>query len=63
MVASGAGIGFISEAELGHDGRLAAISFEDVDIGMSESLVTLAARRDVPLIRGFVKTVQRTLAG
>lgn len=63
VVASGAGIGFISEAELGHDGRLAAISFEDVDIGMSESLVTLAARRDVPLIRGFVKTVQRTLAG
>lgn len=63
VVASGAGIGFVSEAELGHDRRLVAISFEDVDIGMSESLVTLAARRDVPLIREFVKTVQKTLAG
>jgi aminoethylphosphonate catabolism LysR family transcriptional regulator len=63
VVASGAGIGFISEAELGYDRRLAAIPFEDVDIGMSESLVTLAARRDVPLIRGFLKAVQRTLTG
>ncbi len=63
VVASGAGIGFISEAEFGHDRRLEAIPFDDVDIGMSESLVTLSARRDVPLIRGFVKTVQRVLEG
>lgn len=62
VVASGAGIGFISEAEFGHDRRLKAIPFEDVDIGMSESLVTLSARRDVPLIRGFVKAVQKSLA-
>lgn len=61
VVASGAGIGFISEAEFGHDRRLKAIPFEDVDIGMSESLVTLSARRDVPLIRGFVKAVQKSL--
>ncbi len=61
VVASGAGIGFISEAEFGHDWRLRAIPFEDVDIGMSESLVTLSARRDVPLIRGFVKAVQKSL--
>ncbi|MFA8384753.1 MAG: LysR substrate-binding domain-containing protein [Pelagibaca sp.] len=61
VVASGAGIGFISEAEFGHDRRLKAIPFEDVDIGMPESLVTLSARRDVPLIRGFVKAVQKTL--
>ena len=62
VVASGAGIGFISEAEFGHDRRLKAIPFEDVDLGMSESLVTLSARRDVPLIRGFVKAVQKTLS-
>lgn len=61
VVASGAGIGFISEAEFGHDRRLRAIPFEDVDLGMSESLVTLSARRDVPLIRGFLKAVQKTL--
>jgi aminoethylphosphonate catabolism LysR family transcriptional regulator len=61
VVASGAGIGFISEAEFGHDQRLRTIPFQDIDIGMSESLVTLSARRDVPLIRGFVKAVHRTL--
>lgn len=62
VVASGAGIGFVSEAEFGHDRRLRAVPFSDVDIGMSESLVTLSARRDVPLIRGFLKAVQKTLA-
>lgn len=61
VVASGAGIGFISEAEFGHDRRLQAITFEDVDVGMSESLVTLSARRDLPLIRGFLKAVQKSL--
>lgn len=61
VVASGAGIGFISEAEFGHDARLVAIPFADVDLGMSESLVTLSARRDVPLIRGFLKAVQKSL--
>ncbi|MCK0151544.1 LysR substrate-binding domain-containing protein [Marivita sp. S6314] len=61
LVASGAGIGFISEAEFGHDRRLRAIPFEDVDLGMSESLVTLSARRDVPMIRGFLKAVQSIL--
>jgi len=61
VVASGAGIGFISEAEFGHDRRLETVPFEDVDIGMSESLVTLSARRDVPSIRGFLKAVRKTL--
>lgn len=62
VVASGAGIGFISEAEFGHDRRLLSLPFEDVDIGMSESLVTLSARSDVPLIRGFLKSVKRVVA-
>ena len=58
VVASGAGIGFISQAEFGHDRRLRAIPFVDVDLGMSESLVTLSARRDVPMIRGFLRAAQ-----
>lgn len=62
VVASGAGIGFISEAEIGRDPRLRALPFEDADIGMSESLVTLSTRSDVPLIRGFLKAVRKTLA-
>jgi len=61
VVASGAGIGFVSEAEVGHDRRLRALPFEDVDLGMSESLVTLSARRDVPMIRGFLKAVRKTV--
>ena len=61
VVASGAGIGFVSEAEFGHDLRLRAVPFEDVDLGMSEAVVTLSARRDVPLIRGFLKTVQKSV--
>ena len=61
VVASGAGIGFVSEAEVGHDRRLRALPFEDADLGMSESLVTLSARRDVPLIRGFLKAVKKTV--
>lgn len=61
IVASGAGIGFVSEAEVGHDRRLRAVPFDDVDLGMSESLVTLSARRDVPLVRGFLKAVRKTL--
>ena len=61
VVASGAGIGFVSEAEIGHDRRLQALPFEDADLGMSESLVTLSARRDVPLIRGFMKAVRKSL--
>ena len=60
IVASGAGIGFISEAEFGHDRRLRAVPLEDVDLGMSESLVTLSARRDVPLIRGFLKAIRKS---
>ncbi|SHH57044.1 LysR substrate-binding domain-containing protein [Marivita hallyeonensis] len=62
VVASGAGVGFVSEAEVGHDRRLRAVPFEDVDLGMSESLVTLSTRRDVPLIRGFLRAVKKSLS-
>lgn len=57
VVASGAGLGFLSEAEFGHDARLRKISLTGVDLGMSETLVTLTARRDVPQIRAFLKTL------
>lgn len=57
VVASGAGIGFVSEAEFGHDARLMRVRIEDVSLGMSESVVTLSTRRDVPVIRAFLKTM------
>ena len=54
VVASGAGIGFVSLAEYGHDDRLTRIELRDVDIRMSETMVHLAQRRDVKVIRAFM---------
>ena len=57
VVASGAGLGFLSEAEFGHDRRLRTIPLAGDGLVMSETLVSLSARRDVPVIRAFLKTV------
>ncbi len=57
VVATGAGIGFLSEAEFGHDARLRKIPLTGVDLDMSETLITLTARRDVAVIRAFLKTM------
>jgi DNA-binding transcriptional LysR family regulator len=59
IVASGAGIGFVSEAEFGHDQRLTRVPIDGIGRAMSEAIVTLKARRDVPMIRAF----QKSLAG
>lgn len=58
IVASGAGIGFVSEAEFGHDARLTRVPIRDVDIAMTETLVHLTARADVPVIRAFLRSVE-----
>ena len=57
IVASGAGVGFISEAELGHDSRLATVPVVEAGMVMSEAIVTAKARADVRVIRAFLKTV------
>ena len=57
VVATGAGIGFLSEAEFGHDARLRKLNLTNVDLGMSETLVSLTARRDVAVIRAFLKSM------
>ena len=57
VVASGAGLGFLSEAEFGHDARLRKVTLTGVDLGMTETLVALTARRDVPAIRAFMKAL------
>ena len=59
IVASGAGIGFLSEAEFGHDHRLEQIPIEGMGLAMSEAIVTLKARRDVPIIRAFQRCLPR----
>lgn len=59
VVASGAGIGFVSIAEFGNDERLCAVPLTGTQMGMRESLVVLSARRDVPVIRAFLRKVQQ----
>lgn len=58
MVASGAGIGFVSQAEFGHDTRLAEIPLNGVNIRMSEAIVHLGQRREVRVIRAFMEFAQ-----
>ena len=58
VVASGAGIGFVSEAEFGHDTRLVRVPVTGGDLFMQETLVHMAMRRDVPVIRAFKRVVQ-----
>ena len=54
VVASGAGVGFVSEAEFGHDERLVKIPLADMDLRMDESIVHLAQRSEVKVIRAFM---------
>ncbi len=62
IVASGAGIGFVSQAEFGHDPRLVAIPINDCRMSMNESLIHLAARADLRMIRVFMEFARRHFA-
>ena len=55
VVASGAGIGFVSIAEFGNDDRLVIIPIDGVNITMTESLVYMGQRREVRVIRAFME--------
>lgn len=58
MVATGAGLGFVSQAELGPDPRIVALPIRDAPLAMPEAIVSLKSRTDVPVIRAFRKVVQ-----
>ena len=60
VVASGAGIGFVSQAEYVADPRFAPVTISDADIRMNEALVHLAQRRDVKIIRAFMDIARST---
>lgn len=62
VVASGAGIGFVSKAEFGYDQRLIQIALEGVNLQMSETIAFLSQRRDLRIIRAFIKVAQDCLA-
>jgi DNA-binding transcriptional LysR family regulator len=54
IVASGAGIGFVSEAEFGNDSRLEKIPIDDPPMLMDEALVCLAERSHGKTMRAFL---------
>jgi len=54
IVASGAGIGFVSAAEFGHDSRLVSIPIDAPEILMEEALVCLRERANGRLLRSFL---------
>jgi aminoethylphosphonate catabolism LysR family transcriptional regulator len=54
LVAAGAGIGIVSEAEFGRDPRLRPIQISDCRIVMEESLICLRERRNSRLINAFL---------
>jgi aminoethylphosphonate catabolism LysR family transcriptional regulator len=53
IVASGGGIGFVSAAEFGQDGRLAAIDIDAPQMLMDEALICLRERSGGKLVRAF----------
>lgn len=57
IVATGAGIGFVSQAEFGFDSRLEAIALEGDGLEMRETLVYLRQRADVRVIRAFLRAL------
>ncbi|MDX8447520.1 LysR substrate-binding domain-containing protein [Mesorhizobium captivum] len=58
IVASGAGVGFVSAAEFGHDSRLAPISINAPETLMDEALICLRERSGGKLVRAFLDTAR-----
>lgn len=56
VVASGAGIGFVSQAEFSGDERLIKFPLDAPELTMSESLIHLKQRSGVRLIRAFMNS-------
>jgi aminoethylphosphonate catabolism LysR family transcriptional regulator len=52
-VAAGLGIGVVSEAELGQDARLSALTIEGATLENTEYVVCLSERRKLRLVQGF----------
>ncbi len=55
IVASGGGVGFVSAAEFGRDGRLVPISIEGPEMLMNEALICLRERAGGKLVSAFWK--------
>lgn len=56
IVASGAGVGFVSAAEFGEDARLVAIPVAGAEaVRMDEALICLRERRNGKLVQAFLE--------
>lgn len=62
IVASGAGIGFVSAAEFGQDSRLVSITIDAPQMLMDEALICLRERSGGKLVRVFLDTAQSMAA-
>lgn len=60
IVASGAGIGFVSRAEFGDDPRLVAITIEGPVMLMDEAMICLKERAGGKLVSAFFEIASRT---
>lgn len=61
IVAAGSGIGFVSEAEFGHDRRLVKIGIKGLNQHMDEALICLKERQEGKLIRTFMGLASKNL--
>lgn len=62
IVATGGGVGVVSAAEFGPDGRLVPIPISDCDAQMDEALICLRERAGSKLIRAFLEIARETVA-
>lgn len=60
IVASGGGVGIVSEGEFGMDSRLAKIQISDAQLSMDEALICLRERQESRLIRTFMEVARET---
>lgn len=62
IVASGAGVGFVSAAELGQDARLVAIPIDGPEMLMDEAVICLKERAEGRLLRAFLTLAAEQVA-
>ena len=62
LVASGAGIGFISEAEFVTDSRVVAVSLQGEGLIMNETVAFLKQRSNVRVIKNFLSMVNKHIS-
>ncbi len=55
IIGTGAGVGFVSEAEFGNDDRLRKYDISDARLTMQESLFYLSQRSEVRIIKSFIE--------